>query len=93
MARSLEGKCKRRSDTSSSDEESKEESSEEEEKERGTKPAPAANATESTQQKLDRLWVTTANAWDCNVRLTPLSHCTQHLLLGWFPGICGKYNF
>ena len=69
MARSKDGKRKRRSDISSSDEESEEEKSEEEKKERGTKPAPVANATESTQQKLDRLWVHTANAWDCNRRL------------------------
>ena len=69
MARSKDGKRKRRLDMSSSDEESEEESSEEEKKERGTKPAPAANAAESAQQKLDRLWVHTANAWDCNRRL------------------------
>ena len=68
MARSLNGKRKRRSDISSSDDESEEESSDDE-KERGTKPAPVANATESTQQKLGRLWVETANAWDCNLRL------------------------
>ena len=75
MARSKEGKRKRRSDMSSSDEESEEESSKEEasskeeKKERGKKPAPAANAAESVQQKLDRSWVNTANAWDCNRRL------------------------
>ena len=48
-----------------------------EEKERGTKPAPAANAAESTQQKLDRLWVATANAWDCNVRLEHELKCAK----------------
>ena len=69
MARSKDGKRERRSDMSSGDEESEEESSEEEKKERGTKPAPVANVTESAQQKLDRLWVHTANAWDCNRRL------------------------
>ena len=53
---------------SSSDEESEEESSDDE-KERGTKPAPVANASESTQQRLDRSWVETANAWDCDLRL------------------------
>ena len=45
------------------------ECSKEEKKERGKKPAPAANAAESVQQKLDRSWVNTANAWDCNRRL------------------------
>ena len=78
MARSLNGKRKRRSDVSSSDEELEEESSDDE-NDRGTKPAPVANATESTQQKLDRLWVETANAWDCNLRLkSELNRAKDH---------------
>ena len=79
MARSKDGKRERRSDMSSGDEESEEESSEEEKKERGTKPAPVANATESTQQRLDRSWVETANAWDCNLRLkSELNRAKDH---------------
>ena len=35
----------------------------------GKKPAAAAHATESMQQKLDRTWVETANAWGCDGRL------------------------
>ena len=35
----------------------------------GKKPEAVAQAMESTQQKLDRMWAETANAWDCNCPL------------------------
>ena len=63
MAARRERKTKRRSDTSS-DEESM--SSDED---RGQKPPAAATAAESAQQKLDRTWKETANAFDCANRL------------------------
>ena len=58
-------KTKRRSDISSY-EESTEESSDDD---CGRKPPPVVTATETAQQRLDRTWVETANAFDCACRL------------------------